>query len=104
MGPNFVGMVLNHSPFRIISDDLDVHPKWLTSAIHSFNIGPIEKIFKNLIRDSLANFNQYLVEFQNIHVSDDPNLHPRWLSSVENSSCRHFSISLFKSGERYRLN
>ena len=31
-GPNFDGMVLKWSPFRIISDDPDVHPTWPLSA------------------------------------------------------------------------
>ena len=32
LGPNFEGMVVGWSPFRIVSVGPEVHPKWLSSA------------------------------------------------------------------------
>ena len=43
LGPKFIGMVLGWFPFRIISVGPEVNPRWLTSAGHSFNIGPYGK-------------------------------------------------------------
>ena len=79
---NFVLIVLWQYRFSIIFDDLDMHPRWSPSAnivLHvTWDQQEKEKCFK-IFSETRRHF------------------------SVDNSSCRHFSKGLFKSGERYRL-
>ena len=77
-------MVLRLSTSKIVFSDPDLGPKWPLTSRHSFNIGPMGKLFKSSPLKPISQFKanmawMVLGQYTFKIVSGDHDLHPRWL-------------------------
>ena len=80
MGPNFGGMVLRWSPFRIVFDDPGRQPRWLLLLkIENSAKNELKNLLLKLLGQSGPNLGGMVLIWSPFRiVSDDIGTQPRW--------------------------
>ena len=80
MGPNFGGMVLRWSPFRIVFDDPGHQPRWLLLLkIENSAKNELKNLLLKLLGQSGPNLGGMVLMWSPFRiVSDDIDHQPRW--------------------------